>query len=225
VLTDAELHALLTAPEDTFLERKPGTVNTQDVRRTLVAFANSVPDGRQAVLFVGIGDKGQILGVENAEKRQREIRRISQEECYPSINIEMRALSVRGVDVVAVMVSGSRERPHFAGPAYVRRGSESVAASREQYEDLIASRHDKARVIQNWGRNRVITVVEDRYRLGKGRVVGEWYARPECMLLECDAHTVRLQILGSGETHRVSLRQVEIGYDDAKNRPQLTVGP
>ena len=51
------------------------------------------------------------------------------------------------MSIVAVEVSLSKDRPHFSGPAYVRKGSQTVAASREMFEDLIASRHDKARVI------------------------------------------------------------------------------
>ncbi len=225
MLTDDELRGLLVSPEDTFLERKPNSINAFDIRKALVAFANSVPEKREAVLFIGIGDKGEVLGVENVDKKQKDVRRIAQEECFPSIEVEIRALELDAVHVLAVMVPFSRNRPHFAGAAYIRRGSQSVSATRELYDELIASRHDKCRVIQQWGRNRQITVMEDRYRLDKGRVQGEWRARRDCMLLDCDQHTVRVMDLGSQQPYRVGLRQVEIGFDDERNRPQLTVGP
>ena len=35
--------------------------------------------------------------------------------------------------------------PHFSGPAFVRRGSESIVASEKVYEELLASRTDKCR--------------------------------------------------------------------------------
>lgn len=223
-LTDAQLRALISAPEDAYLERKPENVKREELRRTIVAFANFVTEGREAVLFLGLGDRGEVLGVQNTDRKQKEIRRVCEEDCYPPIAYQPRVLEVNGVHIIAVIISESQQRPHFAGPAYVRRGSESIIATRELYEDLIASRHEKCRVIQRW-LNMVITVLEDRYRLDHGRVPGEWRASRECMVLGCDAHTVRLKDQGSDNVFRVSLRQVEIGFDESRHRHQLTVGP
>ena len=223
-LTEAQLRALITAPEDAYLERKPENVNREELRRTVVAFANSVTEGRDAVLFIGISDQGQVLGVQNTDRKQIEIRKICTEDCYPPITYQTQVLNVNSVHIVAVIIPESRQRPHFAGAAYIRRGSESIVATPQLYEDLIASRHEKCRVIQRW-LNMVITVVEDRYRLDHGRVPGEWRASRECMVLGCDAHTVRLKDQGSDNVFRVSLRQVEIGFDERQHRHQLTVGP
>jgi len=62
-MTDEELKRRLSDFEDGWTERKEQGVSTDDVRKTLVAFANSVPDGEEAVLFIGISDKGKITGV------------------------------------------------------------------------------------------------------------------------------------------------------------------
>src|SRR6266498_162435 len=50
-----------------------------------------------------------------------------------------------GKHVVAVIVQPDHNRPHFAGPAFVRVSSESVKASEQVFEDLIATRSSKAR--------------------------------------------------------------------------------
>ena len=60
-----ELIARLHTSEDNLVERKPEGVNRSELRRTLVAFANSTPDDQVAILFVGVHDKGTIVGVQN----------------------------------------------------------------------------------------------------------------------------------------------------------------
>ena len=40
----------------------------------------------------------------------------------------MNVLEVEGKRVVAVEVAHSKDKPHFAGPAYIRSGSRSVKA-------------------------------------------------------------------------------------------------
>jgi|GEM_PF-3085475 predicted HTH transcriptional regulator len=52
--------------EDSLTERK-SSGGYSEVIRTIVGFANSVPEGRTGVLFIGVGNKGEIIGVENPE--------------------------------------------------------------------------------------------------------------------------------------------------------------
>jgi hypothetical protein len=56
-------------------------------------------------------------------------------------------IPVSNSEIVAVVVPFSTNRPHFAGHAFVRQGSESVEASREIFNELIASQNDKAQRI------------------------------------------------------------------------------
>jgi len=71
--------------EDNFTERKPESANAGELRRTLVAFANSVPPERSAILFIGVHDNGQILGCSNPDATQKTIRKIAEQDCYPPI--------------------------------------------------------------------------------------------------------------------------------------------
>lgn len=220
-----QLRALLKDPEDSFIERKPESVNRAEIRQTVVAFANSVPEGREAVLFIGVLDKGEIEGVTDPDGRQKLVREVCERDCYPPIKYHVEVLKEGDKVVVAVVVPPSDRRPHFAGPAYVRRGSESVSASDEMYEELIASRHDKARALLQW-KNTVITVLEDGYQLERQRVVPSgWRATRECRIVACDPHIVRLLDISNHINFTVPLSQVVLGYDENKHRKQLTVRP
>jgi predicted HTH transcriptional regulator len=104
--------------EDGFTERKRG-VAEDDVVPTLVAFANSVPLDREAVLFVGVDRTGKPHGVQNADESQRKIGRwIGQ--CYPPIKVETTVLSIDGVEILALVVRASDDRP----TSPVQRGCE-----------------------------------------------------------------------------------------------------
>ena len=84
-MTDEELKLRLSDFEDGWTERKEQGVSTDDVRKALVAFANSVPDGEEAILFIGVSDKGEVTGVDNVEKRQKSFSKTAAEWCYPLI--------------------------------------------------------------------------------------------------------------------------------------------
>ena len=134
-LSESEIRRRLCKGEDQFVERKRG-VQSDETRKTLVAFANSVPEGEHAILFLGIDDKGNFTGVTGTDSIQKTIRNIAKNDCYPPIKCTSVVLQESGKTVVAVVVESSKDKPHFAGPAYVRSGSESVKASPELYEDL-----------------------------------------------------------------------------------------
>ncbi len=68
----------------------------------------------------------------------------------PRIPYICRALTHEQLRCLAVIVYGSPNRPHFAGPAYVRIGSETKDASDEQLNVLIAERSSKVREIRKW---------------------------------------------------------------------------
>jgi hypothetical protein len=182
-MDDATLRARLLDKEDGWTERKPKGVSTEDIRKTIVAFANSLPDGQQAILFIGVNDKtGAVEGVDDTDALQKNVRRAA-EKAYPPIRIghNSRALRVEDKSVVAVIVEASRNRPHFAGPSYVRVGSESVEASEEQFEELIASRTSVGRLILEAMRNDRIVLVEEARR---GYIPG----RTQCKVVSCNAH-------------------------------------
>jgi predicted HTH transcriptional regulator len=149
-MMNRQLLSRLKDKEDNFMERKPENAGDRDFKQTIVAFANSVPEGRTAVLFVGIRDDGQPLGVSNTDSVQKKIRRICASDCFPAIQPVMEVLDLDGKSILAMVIYSSRERPHSAGPVYIRQGSESVKASLDQYNELIVRRLSKCSYILDW---------------------------------------------------------------------------
>lgn len=75
------------------------------------------------------------------------------QKTYPRVPYQQRAIQVGEKQIIAVVVLGSELRPHFAGPSFVRRGSESMEATQEQLGLLIAQRSSKVyRLSQHIGK-------------------------------------------------------------------------
>ena len=72
--TDQELIGLLLSEEDNFVERKSEGIKDQEVRKTLVAFANTIPEGNFAEIFFGVIDEGEKKGVSNTDRLQKKSR-------------------------------------------------------------------------------------------------------------------------------------------------------
>jgi hypothetical protein len=225
VLTPEQLLLRLANQEDALVERKLEGVRPADLRRTATAFANSVPEGSVGLLFVGVHDRtGEAVGVENPDQFQKNLRAFLHGDCYPPIQYDATVLTVGDNHIVSVQFPYSDRKPHFAGGAYVRVGSESVAASEQQYEELIFSRNDKVREILKY-RNGLYTVLGVGYRLGSHRRLHDANYREslECRVEQCTPHAMRLSVIASNRYITESLSRVEIGWDEERYRPLLIV--
>lgn len=209
-MDDTQLRARLYDKEDGWTERKSKGVNTEDIRKTIIAFANSLPDGQQGVLFIGLADKdGSVEGVDDTDALQKNIRRAAEHKTYPPIHIghNCRVIHEGGKDIVAVIVEASSNRPHFAGPAYVRVGSESIEASESQFQQLIASRTSVARKILEARRNNeTVLVQEARKNYNPGRT--------RCKVESCDPHFANFKAVNEGWIHSAPLSQITVSYVD-----------
>lgn len=220
-----DLVARLADTEDRFVERKPAAAGKSDFKRTIVAFANSVPDNRVGVLFIGVGDDGAIHGVPNPDKMQRDVRQLGESDCYPPIFVDSETVRVDDKVVVAVLVSASRLRPHFAGPAFVRRGSESVNASDAEYEVLLNSRVSIVRKLQEW-RGRVVTVTEVAKKLGEYFPVDANHHQSEPLeIVDVNPHYIRFKRPGAGSLVSEIIDALRLSWDEEKHRPRILVFP
>jgi len=211
-----QLLTQLDRPEDPWVERKE-SFDERDVRKTLVGFANSVREGEMAVLFLGARNNGQHPGLGDADDCQKKVAGAAK-KCYPPITYQPGILEVNVAGasrvVLAVMVPFSKDRPHFAGPAYIRRGSETLEASREVFADLIASQNEKARkILQFKGYS-----VRLRFRSESG-----FFYEVDGRVDHCDAHTVSIR---DNETYvwSFAIPEVEI-YHEGGLRLVITVRP
>jgi hypothetical protein len=204
----------LSDPEDGLTERKPEAAGERDFKETLVAFANSVPDGSEGVLFVGVGDKpGEILGCKGIESLQKTITRLCANECYPPVQHTCEASNIDGKAVLAVIVPYSANRPHFAGHAFRRVGAQNIKADERAYLDFIASRSSVgARVLEN--RGKVVQVRSYGKRIGDPRPQAPSYSEGGKFLLEvCDPHAVTLQDITSGKRVIEQLENFSVSYE------------
>jgi hypothetical protein len=204
-----KLRQRLKHPEDRFTERKSEGVSSEHIRKTLVAFANSLSEGEEGILFIGVSDKGDLSGVENADKLQQTVRNQAG-KCYPPIIPHIQVLREKDADIVVVTVYPSKDKPHFAGPAFIRSGSESIPASRELFEELISSRNDKARLLLQH-RDQHTSVLLDK--LASYNVP----FRYRCKVLDCNSFFANFRDESSGIHYSVSLEKISIQWDNAMN--------
>lgn len=220
---DIDINARLKNKEDGLVERKPESLNERELRKELVAFANSVPDEVQGIIFIGVADDGTILGVANSDEKQKKIRRVAEQDCYPPIDIQMLVISEQGLDVIAVIVPASKKRPHFTGHAYVRIGSECKSASELQYEELINSRSDVCREILK-NKDAIFTIRTINKKLGVHSSENRPYAASyECRVVECNQHNVRLHDISTNEYFSEPLGNIQVTRDEKRHRPMLLV--
>ena len=215
-LKDEELLLRLRNFEDNFVERKTSG-DSKDWLKTVVAFANSTPVGYPAVLFIGVKDDGtpeeRTVNLDSLQKSFSE--KVS--EAYPLIYYVTKIVNVEGKKVLAVIVPGSADRPHFGGQAYVRDGSKSVVASKAQFDEMIASRNSKAYEILKW-KGKTITVdlmnIERHIHATAAVISSQAYKVTDCnqFYVTLDAGTFRKS---------VPLARVELSFDEEAQRLRL----
>src|SRR6202041_473226 len=123
-LNESDLLARMRNFEDHLVERKT-VKDERDWKKPAVAFANSVPVGLPAVLYLGVRDTGEIEAPQqNLDEAQKKFNR-QMGRVYPRIAYVPKIIAENGRQALALIIPGSDLRPHFAGLSYVRRGSES----------------------------------------------------------------------------------------------------
>jgi hypothetical protein len=116
-----------------------------------------------------------------------------------------------------VLIPGSPERPHFAGKAFVREGTQTKEASDAQYKTLISSRSSKARAIQEW-------IGKDISWMNRNGALGDSFPTGRTIVEACNSHYATFAMRGDGETLTLEsepLSRLEISYDHKRNRLQI----
>lgn len=214
-MTDEELIGRINNQEDNWIERKSKGVSTEDIRKTSVAFANSVSDDELAVLFIGVSDNGNIDGVDDTDIFQRKTIPKAIDGCYPAINYKVKVLTIDDKNIVAVIISSSYNKPHFAGKSFIRVGSESKEASEQEFEKLIVGRNSKARPLLEALKNRENISVKRYFKRG-----GLPRQYNNCVVLECTTQFVEFQD-ELGQLISANLEDVKITKSNQKLRVEI----
>lgn len=209
-----ELLARMKRFEDHFVERKTLS-DRKDWLKTIVAFANSTPDGLISVLFIGVTNEGGIEENQaNLDTTQKTLNK-ELERVYPRVEYWSVVIEENGRKALAVIVPASKNRPHFAGPSYVRRLSETCEASEQEFNELIARRNSKVtKILEHKGK--WATVMNSRYA-GPHLMESQW--PPTTTVYDCDQFYLTL---ASGDQPRdrqsFPLEMVSLSFDHAANR-------
>jgi hypothetical protein len=211
-ISDDELLMRLRNYEDNFVERKPNG-DKAGWLHTAVAFANAVPIGYPAVLFVGVDNKGNPQQNGDLESLQKTV---SQEihRAFPPIYYLPRVLTLDCNGFIAIIIPGSSSRPHFAGKAYIRSGPETKEASERQLDLLIAERSGLVYEIRQYIGKPVVLDVRTTY---EGEMTRHW--RGTVQLLDCNAYYVTIEnaapktVHSQHGTNSYPLQQIILSYD------------
>jgi hypothetical protein len=217
-----ELKLWINALEYQFVERKSKT-DKGGWLRTIIAFANSNPPDTVCVLYIGANDDGSLEGMTDREIEDvmKSVGAHTKAHSWPPIPIIPMPLERGGKKSLAIVVPYSVQRPHFAGKAYVRRGTETVDASESQYEELVATRNTKTREILKWLGKEVTLVT----RTSSGPGYSQQISTRKIIPKTCTPLFVTLEFMQevgtSTKVESYPLHSVEVSFDNDKNRLTL----
>lgn len=212
-ITDEEILHRLRSTEDDSVERKTFG-DMSDVPKTIVAFANSCPFESYGILFIGATNSGHAQEMpqkQNLESLQESLRKYIS-RVFPPVEVRLKTVQDGVRECLAMLIQGSRKRPHFEGTAYIREGCSSRKASEREWAQLFAQRNEKAyRILQSKGE----TVRVERLRSERMDIMGDVLGYFEAAIEDCDELNVTLRT-GAGESvHRedVPLDRIFVGKD------------
>ena len=106
--------------------------------KSVSAFANSIG----GMLFFGVGDDKQIIGLDAAQEDAQSISRLIKDRITPLPQIELSAFKENGRDILCLKVLPGRSTPYYyradgIKEAYIRIGNESIVAPDHMLNELI----------------------------------------------------------------------------------------
>jgi hypothetical protein len=226
--SDAEMGGMLTKDsmedkqvpwEDHLLERKTER-QLKDIKRTAVAFANSVRPNHTAVILIGECDDGSVPGVTDPDKMQRDIR-LELEKIYPPIVWRQRPYDKDGKTCLRIEIEFSGDTPHFGDAAWVRKGNESIKASDEVFEKLIAIRSGVARELMRW-MGKLVTL---SWAAGQHASMGTNWSQHEFEIVEVTEFFATFKATNTVARRSEPLKWLELSWDQGHERLRIYILP
>lgn len=147
-MTDAEIEALLAAPESDRVERKAALSGSakKTICEAICAFANDYPDHRKpGIVIVGQHNDGRCAGTPITESLLHDLEQLKlsgQIVPMPSMTVQRRTIA--DCDVAVLVVEPSAAPPvRFDGRTWIRTGSSCTIASVEDEGRLAEKRRWK----------------------------------------------------------------------------------
>jgi ATP-dependent DNA helicase RecG len=132
LLTSDSLKSAIRRGEDSSMELKTGY--SDDIIRTLVAFANGYNGVPRGLMCIGVDETGNIVGLkENPDSLQKRISNLCRNACNPPIAPKMSVHTLDSKTILAIEVERSNARPHrVEGVCYIRVGSTTRKATSDE---------------------------------------------------------------------------------------------
>lgn len=221
---------LVWQAEDSLRENKVEN-DLKDLLKTLVAFANSVAPGDTAKIFIAERDDGTVQGVTDTDYIQKTVKKEA-DKIYPEIYYRTEAYDRDGKQCVRVDAKHNGLAPHFGGPGWVRRGSETIEATEELYEQMVALKNSKIQILAKW-LNKMVTVegTGKRKAFERGNLSAflaqEWsVGAHQATLVAVNMHWVTFNVHIS-DNHKVDrsepLEKLMLSWDDERQRLKVLV--
>lgn len=142
-MTDAELEALLAEIESDRVERKESIADPGRIRQAICAFANDMPDHRNAgVVFVGVRDDGRCANLRITDELLRTLANMRSDGNIlplPAVTVQKRTL--QGCEIAVIIVEPSLYPPvRYKGRVWIRVGPRRATASAEEERRLSEKR-------------------------------------------------------------------------------------
>jgi schlafen family protein len=218
-MTETDLLRSLHSTEHTFVERK--TVgDSRDWVKTVVAFANSLETSQEGILFIGATDKGEIESNSASLDKLQKTFSEKMQMAYPPVYYTTKIIADSGRECLAVVVPGSFAKPHYAGPLYLRDGSQTVIATDAQHDSLLASRLGKTRALQQWiGKSITLRIISRRQGMGYALDQTEH----DATALACNQFYLTLKF--NNRIWSYPLSRLDIAFDHVRDRLEIELSP
>lgn len=142
-MTRKVLIRLIAGGESLNVEFKQRFSEYKKIAKELIAFANT----SGGVLIFGVDDDGSIYGVESEKQEAELVKETAAKYCEPPVEIDLFYVEIDGLEVVAVVVAESVNKPHRiqdykteldlnSASVYVRVNDKSIPASKEMIKLL-----------------------------------------------------------------------------------------
>ena len=210
-MNTGEIRALLNDIESDRVERTISTTNTDKFGQAICAFANDLPDHRQAgYLFLGVEDDGTVKGIDVTDdllKNVAAIRTDGNIQPQPSMTVEKVAMPEG--DIVMVRVEPASFPPvRYKGRIWIRIGPRRGVANENDERLLMEKRRTN---VTSFDASPCLNATIDDLDLQKFKHV----FLPKAMTddeLEEDKRDVKLQLSGFGFFRHTLRLPYQCGY-------------
>ena len=136
-MTEKQLQSLIKQGESQEVEFKQSASSSKDLAREITAFANT----HGGTLIIGVDDNGIVVGVEDFKATEQIITNALNHNCQPAIRAAISRIDISGKTLVVVEIPEGTSKPCEANHiVYMRTGSSTRPASREEKQDMYISK-------------------------------------------------------------------------------------